>query len=65
MSTYQEWAAAKVMQAHAAIDTYGRVHAPDCHRWHLDCAQAEIARLRRLLADGRAGYADIHPEDAA
>jgi geranylgeranyl pyrophosphate synthase len=25
----------------------------------------EIARLRALLADGRAGYRDIHPEDAA
>ena len=58
-----EWCHAKVQQA--SRDTYDRTHGPGCWTRHLDCAQAEIARLRRLLADGRAGYGDIHPEDAA
>ena len=54
-----EWCHAKALQAHAAIDTYGRVHADDCHRWHLDCANAEIARLQAELA---ATYADLREQ---
>jgi hypothetical protein len=59
-----EWAAAKAAQARDA-DTYTRTHNARCWAVHPECALAEIARLRRLLADGRAGYGDIHPEDAA
>ena len=51
-----EWAHAKVREAH----TVDRTHTPGCHRWHLDCANAEINRLRGLLASGRATYTDIH-----
>ena len=64
MTGFEEWAHAKVAQARDA-DTYTRTHRPGCHQWHLDCAQAEIARLRAALATGRATYGDIHPEDAA
>ena len=60
-----EWAHAKVQQARREADTYTRTHDARCWAVHPECALAEIARLRALLADGRAGYRDIHPEDAA
>ncbi len=64
MTGFEEWAQAKSAQARDA-GTYTRTHGDGCWTRHLDCAQAEIARLRAALATGRAAYADIHPEDAA
>jgi hypothetical protein len=64
MTGFEEWAQAKARQARDA-DTYTRTHGRNCWKVHPECAVAEIHRLRALLADGRAGYSDIHPEDAA
>lgn len=60
MTPFHEWVLAKKAEARHEAVTYHRTHFDGCHVIHLDCANAEIARLRALLATGRATYTDIH-----
>ena len=53
---YIEWLHAKVREANAARDTYGRTHDDDCWTVHLECAVAKVQWLRgRLVEEYEAG----------